>query len=68
MVDHVDEARAGTQRVRGETMVSVQLDAVSSAHLRALAAREGMTADEYASRVVATRLQAICDLAAGGGS
>lgn len=67
MVDHVDEARTGAERVRGAVTVTVELDAVSSAHLRALAAREGMTPDDYAARVVVTRLQALCDLAAGGG-
>jgi hypothetical protein len=70
MGDHVDEARRGTQRARREAKqtVTVELDAVSAAHLRTLADREGTTPEEYAARLVALRLRAICDRVVGGAS
>lgn len=69
MVDHVDEARRGTQKVRraARDTVTVELDTVAAAHLRTLAEREGVTPEVYAARLVEARLRAVCDLVAGGG-
>lgn len=69
MVDHVDEARRGPDRVwRGaRDTVTLELDAVSAAHLRTLAEREGVSPEEYAARLVEARLRAVCQLVSGGG-
>ena len=70
MVDHVDEARGGPEKARRNRSeaVTVRLDAVSAAHLRTLAERDGVTPEEYAAQLVSARLRAVCDLLAGGGS
>ena len=60
MVDAVDECRDGAKEPRRgpERVFTLTVDAVAAAHLRALAAREGITPEALAGRLVSQRLHA----------
>ncbi|NCU21261.1 hypothetical protein EOM89_11180 [Candidatus Falkowbacteria bacterium] len=70
MVDLTEEHRDGAAEPRTgpERVLTLTIDAVAAAHLRVLAAREGVSPEVLAGRLVSQRLHAVLNgLLEGGG-